>query len=327
MSLRPFADPSENLPADKLQGLCERGILDRYGSSGRLKQAKQRLEHELEVIAKFPDGAEYFLLLNQVIEFARGKGISATVRGSACGSIVCYILKLSNVCPLEYGLLFERFLHSTSKTVPDIDINVCLDRREEVVAFLRNKFETVLAPVAGRAMSNPFEQVLGLRALATIDRTVNRIRESHGIELDLDQLPLDDERTFALLQQGDIEGVFPVEIKPNTLVGANPQRCVTTHPSVLEAACVILQKAGCNITYGDSPRAVRWWANANPPCARLVSPTLQTGLASGAPISRTDVRLRMPARPLTSSLPLQTAFLRPVVWSVCPSSRRTGSPA
>lgn len=94
MSLRPFADPSENLPADKLQGLCERGILDRYGSSGRLKQAKQRLEHELEVIAKFPDGAEYFLLLNQVIEFARGKGISATVRGSACGSIVCYILKL-----------------------------------------------------------------------------------------------------------------------------------------------------------------------------------------------------------------------------------------
>src|SRR5206468_8197822 len=79
--------------------------------------------------------ASYFLIVWDFVRFALEHGIPASARGSACGAIVSYVLRLSHVDPLEYDLLFERFLDPNRGEAPDIDIDFCQDRREEVIAY------------------------------------------------------------------------------------------------------------------------------------------------------------------------------------------------
>src|SRR5437667_6483655 len=118
--------------------------------------------------------ASYFLIVWDFVRFASENGIPASARGSACGAIVSYVLKLSHVDPLEYDLLFERFLDPNRSEAPDIDIDFCQDRREEVIAYVRQKygegsvaqiatFGTLAARAAvkdvGRVLAFPIEQV------------------------------------------------------------------------------------------------------------------------------------------------------------------------
>ena len=98
-----------------------------------------RVERELEVINKL-GFANYFLVVWGIVHFARTNGIPATARGSCVGSIVAYGLYLSHVCPLEYDLLFERFLDERSQDVPDIDIDFCQLRRGEVIQYVKDKY-------------------------------------------------------------------------------------------------------------------------------------------------------------------------------------------
>ena len=90
---------------------------------------RERLDHELGIICRM-GFASYFLIVWDFVRFARENGIPCTARGSACGAIVSYVLYLSHVCPLEYDLLFERFLDPNRSEAPDIDIDFCQDRRE-----------------------------------------------------------------------------------------------------------------------------------------------------------------------------------------------------
>src|SRR5262245_63250393 len=124
--------------------------------------------------------ASYFLIVWDFVRFARESGIPASARGSACGAIVSYVLKLSHVCPLEYDLLFERFLDPSRSEAPDVDIDFCQDRREEVIAYVRQKygeqsvaqiatFGTLAAKAAikdvGRALDVPLDRVNQLTAM------------------------------------------------------------------------------------------------------------------------------------------------------------------
>ena len=84
--------------------------------------------------------ASYFLIVWDFVRYAREQGIPASARGSACGALVSYVLQLSNVCPLKYDLLFERFLDPNRSEAPDIDIDLCQDRRYEVIEYVRKKY-------------------------------------------------------------------------------------------------------------------------------------------------------------------------------------------
>src|SRR5207253_354758 len=270
------------------------------------------------------------------VRFAQEQGIPASARGSACGALVSYVLKLSHVDPLEYDLLFERFLDPSRSEAPDIDIDFCQDRREQVIAYVKQKygeqsvaqiatFGTLAAKAAlkdvGRVLDVPLARVtqltnwvpkglgvtladtlqqspefreayntdpqvrdlvdiaktlegtnrqsgihaagvviangplteyvplhramrkgddvgnksgeavvatqwvmgdlekvgllkmdfLGLRTLTLPDNAVKLIDKTRGIKIDLQEIPLDDAKTYALLQRGDAKGVFQME--------------------------------------------------------------------------------------------------------------------
>ena len=104
-----------------------------------LKVVIDRLQVELKVIEK-TGFISYFLLVGDFVRYGREKGISCVARGSAAGSIVTYLLEISNVDPIRYGLLFERFLNPERVNPPDIDIDFADDRRADVIAYVRRKY-------------------------------------------------------------------------------------------------------------------------------------------------------------------------------------------
>jgi DNA polymerase III subunit alpha len=137
--------PSFPLPAgvssenDLLVTLSEAGARERYGDP--LPDAvRQRLEYELGVITT-TGYAGYFLIVYDFIKAARDRGIPVGPgRGSAAGSLVAYALRITDVCPLKYDLLFERFLNPERVSMPDIDVDFCFERRGEVIEYVRQKY-------------------------------------------------------------------------------------------------------------------------------------------------------------------------------------------
>jgi DNA polymerase-3 subunit alpha len=137
--------PAFPLPADAesenslLIQLANRGARERYGDP-LPEEVRQRLEYELDVIttARY---AGYFLIVEDFIRAAREKGIPVGPgRGSSAGSIVAYSLRITNVDPLRFDLLFERFLNPERVSMPDIDIDFCMERRGEVIEYVRDKY-------------------------------------------------------------------------------------------------------------------------------------------------------------------------------------------
>jgi DNA polymerase-3 subunit alpha len=133
-----FQPPGGQTPEDYLRELCAQGLRDRYGDEPPAA-ACERLEHELAVINRM-GFASYFLIVWDFVRFAREAGIPSSARGSACGALVSYLLHLSHVDPLQYDLLFERFLDPNRSEAPDIDIDLCQDRRYEVIDYVRRKY-------------------------------------------------------------------------------------------------------------------------------------------------------------------------------------------
>ena len=109
-----------------------------YYSNDDLK-AKERLEYELEVIKK-TGFADYFLIINDIIKFARENNILTNTRGSAAGSLVAYILSITAIDPIKYNLYFERFLNPERIQPPDIDLDVSDVRRGELINYITNKY-------------------------------------------------------------------------------------------------------------------------------------------------------------------------------------------
>jgi DNA polymerase III subunit alpha len=328
-----FTPPDGKTPDAYLRELCAKGLRERYGDPPP-QAALDRLEHELGIICRM-GFASYFLIVWDFVRFALESGVPASARGSACGAVVSYVLKLSHVDPLEYNLLFERFLDPNRSEAPDIDIDFCQDRREEVIAYVRRKygeesvaqiatFGTLAAKAAikdvGRVLNVPLDRVnqltkmipqilgitlddalkqnsdlraeyekdpqvrelidiarklegtnrnagthaagvviangpitdyvpvqrvvrkgedggrrdeaavttqwvmgdlekvgmlkmdfLGLRTLTLLNHALQLIEKTRGEKIDLHKIPLDDGKTYALLQRGDAKGVFQFE--------------------------------------------------------------------------------------------------------------------
>lgn len=124
--------------ADYLRDLCNKKILDRYETL--TEEIKARLNRELEIIHGMGyDG--YFLIVYDFINFARRKKIPVGPgRGSAAGSLVAYVLEITELDPMKYNLLFERFLNPERVTLPDIDVDICYIRRDEVIEYVRNRY-------------------------------------------------------------------------------------------------------------------------------------------------------------------------------------------
>jgi DNA polymerase-3 subunit alpha len=130
--------PTGLTPEKYLRQLCEAGIHSRYGAE-ITDTIRQRLEYELDIIEK-TGYVNYFLLVNDFIQFARQRGIGIGVRGSAGGSIVAYALKITSIDPLAHGLSFERFLNPERVSMPDVDIDIADDRRDEVIRYVTERF-------------------------------------------------------------------------------------------------------------------------------------------------------------------------------------------
>lgn len=128
-----------------LNKLCRDGLLERYGDenapAGDTGQTlAERLSYELDVIRTM-GYVDYFLIVWDFINYAREKGIPVGPgRGSAAGSIVAYCLKITNIDPIRYSLLFERFLNPERVSMPDIDVDFCYERRQEVIDYVGRKY-------------------------------------------------------------------------------------------------------------------------------------------------------------------------------------------
>jgi len=323
LHLPEYKVPEGHTPDSYLRELCLEGAKRRYGEMS--EKVRQRLDYELDVIKQM-GYSTYFLIVWDFIHFARQNNIPVGPgRGSAAGSLVAYALGITNIDPLKYGLLFERFLNPERVSMPDIDIDFCFEKRGQVIEYVTKKygservaqiatFGTMAARAAirdvGRALGMPYGEVdriaklvpgelhitiekalqdspelrqiyeedeqvrklidmaallegmprhasthaagvvitrqplthylplykaadgplttqfakdqveelgllkmdlLGLRTLTVIADTVRMIRENRNVEIDIDNIPLDDAKTFELLGHGDGVGVFQLE--------------------------------------------------------------------------------------------------------------------
>lgn len=312
---------SEESPESYLETLAWAGLRERYDEI--TDEIQERLRHELDVICDMGYAA-YFLIVQDFIRYAKSQKIPVGPgRGSSAGSLVCYALGITNVDPLKYGLIFERFLNPDRIQLPDIDIDFCVRRRDEVIDYVEAKygadhvaqiitFDTMAARSAVRDVArvldisfndadkiakripfgsrleaaierskelqskraedatvdellnvapkleglvrnpsthaagvviapgeiteyaplmklsdgavvtqfemNALEEIgmlkmdfLGLRNLTVLDDTLKSIERAGGTPPDLDELPIDDEATYDMLQRGQTAGVFQLE--------------------------------------------------------------------------------------------------------------------
>ena len=135
----PKYDVPQGYTAEQyLQELCEKGLKKRY--SNVTKELEERLYYELNTI-KNMGFVDYFLIVWDFIKYSKDHGISVGPgRGSAAGSLVSYSLGITNIDPIRFSLLFERFLNPERLTMPDIDVDFCFERRQEVIDYVVGKY-------------------------------------------------------------------------------------------------------------------------------------------------------------------------------------------
>jgi DNA polymerase-3 subunit alpha len=136
-----FEVPVGRAREEYFRELCWRGLHERYGQRAEAdRDLRERLEYELSVIEK-TGFVSYFLIVWDFINYARLQGIPVGPgRGSAAGSLIAYVLRITDIDPLRYGLIFERFLNPERVSPPDIDVDFCMERRGEVIEYVRRKY-------------------------------------------------------------------------------------------------------------------------------------------------------------------------------------------
>ncbi|MFZ5901418.1 DNA polymerase III subunit alpha [Desulforudis sp. 1088] len=171
-----------------LRELCYRGARERYGEVA--DEVAARIDFELGVISQMGFSG-YFLIVWDFIHYARQKGVLVGPgRGSAAGSIVSYCLGITNLDPLPYGLLFERFLNPERVSMPDIDIDFCFERRQEVIDYVFDRYGRdrvaqiiTFGTMAARAAVRDVGRALGM-PYAEVDRVAKLIPPELGMTID-----------------------------------------------------------------------------------------------------------------------------------------------
>ena len=171
-----------------LAGLCEEGLVRRYGTE--TPELRERLAFELKTIREM-GFADYFLIVWDFISFAKRRGIGVGPgRGSAAGSLVAYCLEITDIDPLTYDLLFERFLNPGRKSMPDIDIDFSVHGRDEVINYVAEKYGRdrvaqiiTFGTMAARAAVRDAGRVLDI-PYGVVDRIAKLIPEGPKVYLD-----------------------------------------------------------------------------------------------------------------------------------------------
>lgn len=183
--LPEFHPPEGKTNEAYLRELCQAGLESRYQPV--TEELQQRLDYELSVIASM-GYVEYFLIVWDFIRYAREQGIPVGPgRGSGAGSIAAYSLRITDIDPIRYGLIFERFLNPERVSMPDFDIDFCVDRRGEVIEYVKKKYGedcvsqiTAIGTMKAKAVVRDVARALGVSY-----NEANQIAKAIPAELDI----------------------------------------------------------------------------------------------------------------------------------------------
>ena len=219
-----------------LQKLCYEGLEKRYGDPS--EELKERLAYELETIHQM-GYVDYFLIVWDFIKYAKDHEISVGPgRGSAAGSIVSYCLEITTIDPIRYQLLFERFLNPERVSMPDIDVDFCYERRQEVIDYVTRKYGkdcvaqiVTFGTLAARGVIRDVGRVMDL-PYAYVDSISKMIPQELGITIDK-----------ALKMNPDLKKLYDTDETVTNLIDmAKRLEGLPRHCSMHAAGVVICQK-------------------------------------------------------------------------------------
>ena len=220
-----------------LNHLCNEGMKRRYPDADEEK--KKRLEYELSVIHKM-GYVDYFLIVWDYINYAKTHGIAVGPgRGSAAGSIVSYCLGITDIDPIKYSLIFERFLNPERVSMPDIDVDFCYERRQEVIDYVVEKYGkdcvvqiVTFGTMAARAVIKDVGRVLDL-PYAMVDNIAKMVPREIGITIDK-----------AIQENPDLRDAYENDAQVHDLIDKSKRlEGLPRHASMHAAGVLISQKA------------------------------------------------------------------------------------
>ncbi len=220
-----------------LNHLCNEGMKRRYPDVDEEK--KKRLEYELSVIHKM-GYVDYFLIVWDYINYAKTHGIAVGPgRGSAAGSIVSYCLGITDIDPIKYSLIFERFLNPERVSMPDIDVDFCYERRQEVIDYVVEKYGkdcvvqiVTFGTMAARAVIKDVGRVLDL-PYAMVDNIAKMVPREIGITIDK-----------AIQENPDLRNAYENDAQVHDLIDKSKRlEGLPRHASMHAAGVLISQKA------------------------------------------------------------------------------------
>jgi DNA polymerase III subunit alpha len=185
-----FPTPDGSPREEYLMNVCRTGMVKRYGEEGLQDPEKmERLKYEVDTINQL-GFASYFLITADFIQWARDHNIPVGPgRGSAAGSLVAYSMGITDICPLKFGLLFERFLNPERVSPPDVDIDFCQSRRPEVIEYVRRKYGErsvshiiTYGTMGAKSVIRDVSRVMGV-SYGEADRIAKMIEAKPGITL------------------------------------------------------------------------------------------------------------------------------------------------
>ncbi len=217
--------------------LCNEGLVKRYGDEAETH--RERLDYELGVIKRM-GYVDYFLIVWDFINYAKQNGIAVGPgRGSGAGSIVAYSLSITDIDPIRYNLLFERFLNPERVSMPDIDVDFCFERRQEVIDYVVRKYGkdkvvqiVTFGTLAAKAVIRDVGRVLDM-PYADVDRVAKLVPNELGITLDK-----------ALKESQDFKAMYESDESVKHLIDmARRLEGLPRNTSMHAAGVVICQKA------------------------------------------------------------------------------------
>ncbi|MGZ5988269.1 MAG: DNA polymerase III subunit alpha [Rhizomicrobium sp.] len=233
--LPQFVPESGRTPDEELRVLAKAGLAARLAKHGKHAEEKvylDRLDYELDVIIrmKFPG---YFLIVSDFMKWTRQQGIPVGVRGSGATSLVAWALDITNLDPIRFGLLFERFLNPERISMPDFDIDFCQERRDEVVRYVRNKYGhdrvahiMALGSLQARAAVRDAGRVLQM-PLGLVDRIAKLVPNPPGKPVSMQDALAAEPRLQQIAEQEPVaEKLFSIVEKIEGLY-----RHASTHPA------------------------------------------------------------------------------------------------